>query len=743
MVEENERAIIYLQTSKDIYVTGEDLWFKGYVLEDRSLLPSDLDNTLYVELVREEDGQVVSQEMYHIENGFVDGHLLLQDTLPAGDYVLRAYSAHSPDNAHRGGHNLRKLKIIEYVPDMPMVRGPSETDGTGKKDVVHFSMFPEGGHLVSGIPSKVGFKAVDDKGLPRDISGTLYEDGKEVTRFRSMHAGMGSFTMAPVHGRRYHVTLKGLSTPQKFDLPAIMPNGMAMQLLSNSRDTVILKISRSPGTKKRTVYVRFQIRGTVHGLARAPLENEMIIKFPLKDLPQGIAEMTLFDEGLRPVAERLVYVNMDRKLNIGATLDKSGYLTREKVRLRLRTTDGDGRPVAAHLGLSVYDGVYGDPRDPKTIEGHCHLSTQLKGRIYDPGYYFDGKNRNAKQALDYLLITQGWRRYVWNGQGLSTERDTDISGVKDNVQGRLKYVKKGNDMPIQGAVMVYDPLEEDKKKILPLDSLGRFFLTADGLRMGRRLFIRHFGPDRKRVRVDLEDPFGPIEKVRGTRPDTYPLARIKGKGEDQGPPRDLWKSMRGDIVLDAVEVKGKKRNVQRDRYMGRLDSLARLELTTDYVCEESDILNCPVHPKSAKSKRPVEGEIYLELMVWRDGRWVKGVAPRSDEAFINPPLPPYKYPELTDAYLMERFNLRMLKGYYGKREFYCPVHDGADLEGPSPDHRNTLFWKPDIITDGQGEAIIEFHCSDSDAGFIGKIEGVSGTGLIGGQSFEFTVSKRE
>ena len=75
-------------------------------------------------------------------------------------------------------------------------------------------------------------------------------------------------------------------------------------------------------------------------------------------------------------------------------------------------TDGNGVPVKTNLGLSVFDKAYINPADPVNILTHCYLSSQIRGKIYNPLYYFDEKNKDRMQAMDLLLLTQGWRRYV-------------------------------------------------------------------------------------------------------------------------------------------------------------------------------------------------------------------------------------------------------------------------------------------------------------------------------------------
>ncbi|MBD0825540.1 hypothetical protein ICJ85_16155, partial [Aestuariibaculum marinum] len=136
--------------------------------------------------------------------------------------------------------------------------------------------------------------------------------------------------------------------------------------------------------------------------------------------PQGIAEFTLFNSELKPLAERLVYVNPQKQLHINTTLDKTEYKTREKVNLSIKVTDENGLPVIAHLGLSVFDKLYENNQDSKNILTHYMLSSQLKGNIYNPEYYFDENIplRHRQEALNLLMLTQGWRRYIWNIENL-------------------------------------------------------------------------------------------------------------------------------------------------------------------------------------------------------------------------------------------------------------------------------------------------------------------------------------
>ena len=162
--------------------------------------------------------------------------------------------------------------------------------------------------------------------------------------------------------------------------------------------------------------------------------------------------------------------------------------------------------------------------------------------------------------------------------------------------------------------------------------------------------------------------------------------------------------------------------------------MAKLDINDDYVCV-SNILNCEVHYKRENVRKPIEGETYNQYVgfEWADG-------PNSSYTFSYYLRVKYKYSEFTEEELLKNNNLTKIRGYYGYREFYRPNHEEGD--DPFPDYRNTLLWAPEIITDKNGEAMVEFFFSDINTHFIGTVEGVGGQNLLGKSEFVFFVSKK-
>ena len=372
--------------------------------------------------------------------------------------------------------------------------------------------------------------------------------------------------------------------------------------------------------------------------------------------------------------------------------------------------------------MSVYDKLYKNTEDGKNILTHYELSTQLKGRIYNPEYYFDEKNEDRQKALDLLLLTQGWRKYVWIEKELKKNKRDLI--LEDGITGKVSTVRTKKDALEQQGVMIIDPDNGNVVNLLPLDSLKRFHLEPNYLSLGPRIYIRHFEPeDGPEIQVKTSDGFAVLEKETVNYTDNYPVNDPKEKPEPV-----VSSSMSQGINLDKVLVKGEKTKGFRDKYLARLDSLAKLNLNSDYVAS-CGILNCPAE---AGGTKPIEGKRYT---AWVGKREVDGHPYNFTADEMQTII--YHYPEFTEAELLEKYNLTKVKGYYKKKEFYEPNYDQED--DSFPDYRNTLVWKPQIITDENGEAEITFFCSDISSHFMGIIEGASTNGLLGRGKFEFFV----
>ncbi|MDD2245707.1 MAG: hypothetical protein PHI70_01020 [Proteiniphilum sp.] len=724
--------MVYLQTSKGVYETGEDLWFKAYQFDAQTLNFSLRSQTLFLEM-RGKNDTVVWQEKYPVENGLAQGQVYIDKNLPEGDYFLEAYTPYSFYADSTQFVSKRKIRVVRNVGGRAFV-----SDTATQKEVKNFALLPEGGSLVEGLPARLAFKATDGKGNPVEVSGTLFEDNNPLKLFSAQHAGMGAIDFTPRRGKTYRIEL---SDGTLHRLPEIHPEGISLRLAEQTPDYLLFTVWQSKNLPKQPFYLLGQQRGVICSIARGLTNDSLQVRIPLNDfMGQDIAQFTLFNHHMQPVAERLVYILPEKKLNITVTPDKQSYLTREKVTLNIKTTDETGKPVQANLGMSVFDEAYANPADPVNILTHCHLSSQLKGKIYDPAYYFDEENANRAEALNLLMLTQGWSRYVWDA---ATFIPHGAPLLTDGVTGVQSFVSDRKSKQVtQTEQLVQVSGADGNAEFVWTDSAGFFTVEPATLKelRGGYIYLKPMLGKEYTPQIHVHSLFPAIDSIRKIKPDNYPaidVSQLTSNYVDNVP----VVSSDSIILLNELTVTGTKGRPFRDKFMGRLDSLAQRNLNPAWVCECSpQYLNDYLpgythHPQgSARSgnyKRlpPEHGRFYrlIKYEPKEDGIWyVKDIKELE-----------YRGPYYSDEELLRMNNIWREKGYYGKREFYHP--DEADMLTSVPDARNTLFWAPDIVTDAKGEAAVSFFCSDINTVFNVYVEGVGENALLGIAKKEFRV----
>jgi alpha-2-macroglobulin-like protein len=295
-------------------------------------------------------------------------------------------------------------------------------------NTLQLAVFPEGGDLVEGVPGRVYFMAKTLIGKPADIEGNVVDDrGRQVATFSSIHDGMGRFELEPAPGSRYHLEItRPANIVTRVDVPAAKPDGCVLRSVE-SRAADVLRIAAVCKTRRQ-----LQIEATLRenrlagGAFTVEAGKPTLVELPLASGTQGAVRVTLFSDRQEPLAERLVYCGRGAGLKVAITPDRKAYSPRDRVKLRVHTTDARGRPVKASVGLAVVDDTVLSFADDKTarILAHVYLEPELGATaadpIEEPNFYF-GDKPEAAAAMDALLATRGYRRFEWR-QVLPAER---------------------------------------------------------------------------------------------------------------------------------------------------------------------------------------------------------------------------------------------------------------------------------------------------------------------------------
>ncbi|MDH5597562.1 MAG: TonB-dependent receptor plug domain-containing protein, partial [Cyclobacteriaceae bacterium] len=356
-------------------------------------------------------------------------------------------------------------------------------------DNISLNFFPEGGQMIAGFPSKLGFKALDEYNKGRDVEGVIYDhEGREITLFKSTHMGMGSIAFNPTEGHTYYALLeKPYKSKSKIPLPKVIEIGFGIHLVQQTKTEIAFNI-HSP--KKGMV----RIVGHMHGefIYGKELEIEKGItthNINTESFLRGIGVFTLFDSRGLEQGERLVFINEHKGLNFEIKTDKEKYLPKEEVKIKITTRDEDGNPIQAKLALSVVDEQLLTLADDKqdNLLSSLLLSSEVKGEIEEPFYYFDSKEENRLADLDNLLLTQGWRRFTWAEIQNPKKIITQLPEKLNQISGTT-FDKNGH--PISTEVIFLEM--EGKKRIVKVTSRedGRFIIKNVDPRLSAKLLIR-------------------------------------------------------------------------------------------------------------------------------------------------------------------------------------------------------------------------------------------------------------
>lgn len=534
----NPQERVYLHFDNTSYYKGEHIWYKAYVMEGSTLAPSPLSRILYVELLNPIGLPVETQKLM-VRDGQASGSFMLKDTLNAGFYEVRAYTAwmlnFTPGNGHgwdrltgilskefygdrfqhylRGNAGIfsRVFPVYEHVDSgrydqrrMPRLAKATASLTEKPKDRLQMTFYPEGGNLVRGVPTRIAFQASTTEGRTLNIEGRLQRDGRTVGTFRTAHAGRGLFSFTADEAdenqddspRSLKLLVNYEGHNYSFQLPRSHRRGYVLNVFS-SNGSLHATVARNEQTPGQQLGLSVTSRGTTLYYDVLDLSANMRadVVIDKESLQTGVNIFTLFTEEGKVVAQREVFVNrhdMDGlHLQVGMPTDTAGLVPYGKVELDCRLVDVDGQPVetAGRLSVAVTDGLYRDTTyADDTMLSYLLLGSELKGFIPHPEYYFEADDHEHRQALDLLMMVQGWTRYDFERMMkpepfqplMAIERGLNFRGRVVDDHGDYRYVfwkKPSEPLWVYGELQA--PCEDVKSAEVRTDSLGFFMFNLN------------------------------------------------------------------------------------------------------------------------------------------------------------------------------------------------------------------------------------------------------------------------
>jgi len=779
---------IYVHTDRNTYVAGESLWYKAYMVYAYNNILYNHSNILYVELISS-DSKIMLRNTTKLLGGLGHGDFKLTDAagIKPGKYQIRAYTNWTR-NFEKDFVFKKDIEVLDVFNEFSettndTLAGNSEknkiNNTVSEKETFKVDFFPEGGSLIQDVPSIVAFKAIDAYGNPLKVQGEIYDSNNElVTFFISVHDGMGMFQLQPKAGKTYYAKIK---TANYADIEVPLPKADLKGILLSyndikGRSVITIKTNESTRLEhvEKPVTLRYKSRGLLYFEEKIELSStKLLLELPKAELPEGISQITLFDGFLKPQSERLVYVEKNKNLKVNLTLDKAFYKAQEQVTLKIASTDSSGVAVPASYSLAVTDlnGSKDLNNNESSISSYFLMESDIKGKVHNAGYYFNTKNPARLQHLDLLLLTQGWRDFLWKQQR-KVIKDPDFKLEKGiSISGRVKHLFLPK--PIVGNTISLTVFNKGVNSLTEItDTLGLFkFENLDIIGRARVILTTKNKRGKKNGMFVLDSIFKAPMYVSAPMPK---VSNVKFSPEIKSVKQNIYKkytefNVMPENVLNEIEVTGKKVKASEDinihsKMMNGYEvddkspKFSSIFELLEYAIPTLDVGNREV----IKFARNGGGALILIdknrlLDPQQEGSdmiisMLTDIQPEDvlkieyDNSAISTMIygnqgqygsikiytkhnSNSNFGNINSKEAYQTIN-KWVKGYNEGRVFYSPnLKNIADSKDKNASIRNTLYWNPYIHPDKTGVSIINYYNTRVETHVKLTLEGITASGI--------------
>lgn len=747
---------MYIHYDKSSYAPGETIWFKAYL--QSGILPAEKSKTLYVDWY-DNQGKLVFRTTDPIVDGISYGQFDLPKEYKSSAVHVQAYTRWM----------LNFDSSFLYHKDIPILVADSLRT-VRKPSVATLTLFPEGGDMIDGLGNKVAFKANDQYGIPQNITGYIAEQGSDklIDSLQVIHDGMGYFYLTPEKGEKYKaVWFDENRTRHEQLLPAAKESGITLRvgLIKNGRSFYINTDPKGDLAQQSIHIVGTMYQQPVFNITRSFKDGVVEGLVPTTTLPSGILTLTVLDANYRPLAERITFLNHgEYQFEPKMTVQHWGLSKRAKNEIEIEVPDS----LSANLSVSVTDlGI--DYDSSHTIISHLLLSSEIKGQVYRPAWYFQNQSDSLKRALDLVMLTHGWRRFDWEAMAagklppIKYHADTTYMAISGQIYGATptQYRQAGD------IIMILS--NADKKPnfiVAPISPDGSFRVNSELLFDTARVYYqlpKHKGLGNATVtfmnnRLPPASAYKPGNLWNATE-DTAGRARHE---ELIDAFREFQKHNQAK-VLETVTIEGKRKDP-----MEELDKRYASGMFSSGDGYQFDLLNDPMAASSSDIFQYLQGRVAgLQIntstqpptLSWRggspsifldetptDATMLEGI-PVTDIAYVKVFRPPFMgaiggggngaiaiYTRKGGDQPVDQSGglpQNTIMGYTAIRQFYSPNYETVSPENDKRDLRTTLYWNPEVLTKpGNNKVVLKFFNSDVSGAFRVVIEGMTRDGRL-------------
>lgn len=478
----------YLHFDKSTYGAGETIWWKAYLMEGIS--PAYASKTFYIDWT-DDKGNLLSHTASPLQLAITYGQFDIPTGYKGAFIHVKAYTKWM----------LNFDTAFIYEKDIRIIS--SNTSATFSNSIIAptLAFFPEGGDVIESVNNKIAFKINDQWGRPvNTIKGVIEnQKGEFFDSLRIMHDGMGFFYLSPEPGESFVAEWSDEKGKKyKTALPVTKKSGVSLQV-SVDGDKRIFSVTKNKASTELLNQIhligtinQYQVFKVTKNLSNGSAQGVI----PVFNLPSGILTITAFDNSWNPLAERITFIN-NGDYKFSAEMNVAHWGLNKRARNEIEITVPDSLYV--DFSVAVTDAAI-DTDSSDNIISHLLLSSDLRGQIFNPSYYFSSDDKIIAQHLDLVMLTNGWRRFNWDDvvkgkiPAINYSRDTAYLSLSGKVYGVttqqlsdkahifLVMSNKGKDVN----QILYVPVEKDgtfnEENIILFDTANIYFQLSKSIK---------------------------------------------------------------------------------------------------------------------------------------------------------------------------------------------------------------------------------------------------------------------
>ncbi len=450
---------VYLHFDNSGYYLGETMWFKAYCVGGNGTThATPKSKVLYIELCAPE-GYVIETKKFKLdEKGCCHGEFDLKPSLLSGYYEVRAYTRYMlnwgddavfsrvfPVYDKVNGDNYDFRNILDRKRGF-LYRGKWVTQES-KEPTLAF--YPEGGHLVAGIETKVAFELRDKSGKPMNDTITILADKEPLLTTVATHNGKGYFMLTPQADAKYRAEVICEKKKHKFELPAI-ENGGATIAVKHDGDSIRFAVTSNLPAQTTGFVILNRNQAYIYK------KNITALAMHRDKLREGVNRCLLLTADGTPLCERMFFVKhsvpqqgdivpvkLKAEINGLKAEEKTFYKPYRKLTVKISSEDGSPLPKDGSYSVAVT----GEENSILTsyssnIYTQMLLASELKGYIPDASQYFADDSESTRNNLDLLMLTHGWTAYDWSMLAGTDSTFSIKHPIEKGIQVKGYFMKK-------------------------------------------------------------------------------------------------------------------------------------------------------------------------------------------------------------------------------------------------------------------------------------------------------------